>query len=187
MSLQVNRTVRHIHATLRQPMTRLCMALLLASGLSACVVSPYNNQFVTSNNPVYFGGFAQNPGAQIDILALNKKTNVWNVVANATVDTQTNVYNGNTLYQWQTNLTFNTLPEWQCYFNATCALYEGANEVLVKVHEVGGALTSLFTFDDIGLPCIEDQVNNGVGAFTAGWRCQSSDNPILHLKILNVN
>lgn len=164
----------------------LSIAAFIASVLAGCVVSPYNKQFVSAHTPVYFEGFALHAGSQINIRAYNKQTGNWSVVGTTTSGTEARTYNGDTLHPWHTQVTFDTLANWQCYFSSSCSLTEGTHQIRIQVDEVG-VLNGLYTYDADGFACLEDQVNNGGAAMSAGISCRSADNPILHLYIITVD
>lgn len=168
--------------TIRTTKSVLSAVLLVgaAAALSACVTTPYNDEWVDAS-AVDFSGYAQDPGATIEISGFDKQTNTW-VVLDETItasSTPTN-YGGETLYRW-TASDLNTIATGDCFWGegAACYVPAGSANARFRVKEVGGR--TLVTFDQGGTSCVLDEVSAGAGWFAAGLNCASDSTPAITL------
>ncbi len=158
--------------------------LLGAALLSSCVTGPNNNDWVDPS-AVDFTGYAQNPGATIEIQALDKITSVWITVSTTTARTSPTNYGGETLYYWS-DLDTDTLVSGQCIWgdgsHPNCSIPAGSASATFRVREVGG--NTMVTFEDDGVACVVNEVDSGSSWFAAGNTCKSGASPNLTLRWL---
>ncbi|WP_156339260.1 hypothetical protein [Chondromyces crocatus] len=163
------------------------VSLLSLLVLSGCVYGPENNDWVDWSR-LTFRGFAENPAATIEIQAYNQRTGVWNVVTTATSTSSPTTFGGQQLYSWSlTNFDFfASVPDAACYWSSHvfCAIPGGFASAKFRFKEQGSALAHLVTFDDGGVACVIDQVDDGEDWFAAGSSCSSDDSPVLTLRVL---
>jgi len=156
-------------------------ALALCTG---CMTSPVNGQAVVIH-AVDFDGFAENPGALIEIHARNWRTNTFVSVATTRSSTAGTTLAGDTLYAW-------SLPDLDLHDNVSNPrdywLYEplavGNNWVAeFKAREVGSRAPNLATFEDP--QCVVDRIQqHGESWIQAGAACTSSASPVVRVKQL---
>ncbi len=166
---------------------RYCMLLIsvgLVFSMFACVVNPYDGKYVTSHSPILFSGYVPTAEANVDILAYNKATSSWDVLATAVSTDAPTTIAGDTLYAFSTNLDLATITDWKCYWDATCAfLHEGTFEAEFKVRSGSYFMT---TFEQGGLTCVLQNIQAGQSWLEAGYNCKGSNSPVLILKIAYV-
>jgi len=175
-----------VHDIFQYSKSFLGSALLLvaAAGLSACVTAPYNDQWVDPD-AVDFSGYAEEPGATVEIQARNTQTGAWVTITSATTTASTTAFNygGETLYPW-TSPDIDTLFPAQCFWGTgpSCSISAGSAGATFRVREVGGR--TFTTFDEGGTTCVINQVTAGTNWFAAAVNCASSETPILSLRWL---
>lgn len=171
-----------MHRILKKTKTILSTALLttIAAGLAACVTAPYNDQWVDPFS-VNFSGYAENPGATVEIEAFDTQTNTWVTIESSTASSFPTNYGGETLYQWS-ETGVDTSPSGQCIWGtgAACVISTGTASAKFRVHEVGGRRYT--TFDQGGTTCVINQVAAGTNWFTAGVNCASPETAVLTLR-----
>lgn len=171
-----------MHRILKKTKTILSTALLttIAAGLAACVTAPYNDQWVDPF-AVNFNGYAENPGATVEIEAFDTQTNTWVTIQSSTATSTPTNYGGETLYQWS-ETGVDTSPSGQCIWGAgpSCVIPTGSASAKFRVHEVGGRRYT--TFDEGGTTCVINQVAAGTNWFTAGVNCASPETAVLTLR-----
>ncbi len=156
----------------------------VALALPACVTNPYNDQWVLPQD-VDFQGYAQNPGATVEIQAFDRWTNTWMTIDTATATTTPTTYGGETLYAWNlyaVDTTDTGFCVWGDPAFATCPVPAGSSAAEFRVREVGGR--TLTTFEDGGAACVIDSVTAGANWFSAAISCASGDTPIITLRWL---
>lgn len=161
---------------------RTGLLAVVAAALSACVTTPYNDEWVDPND-IDFQGYAENPGSTVEIQARNTQTNAWVTITSATASTTPFNYGGETLYQWSA-LNVDTLFPSQCFWGtgASCNIPPGTSSAEFRVREAGGRIFT--TFDEGGTVCVINQVTAGTNWFAAAVNCASSDTPVMTLRIL---
>ena len=162
--------------------------ILALVGSAACVVTPYNHEYTSPFDPISFEGFAQEPGAELQVQAFNKLSETWLTIATATASTTPTTITGESLYGWQTSVRFEDLPDWECFWghdspsipSLACSIPPGSANARVRVWEDSGHY--LVTFDEDGIDCVMDKmVTEGHTWMQAGWECRSGDSPVISL------
>ncbi|MBV1859966.1 MAG: hypothetical protein KUG77_16255 [Nannocystaceae bacterium] len=158
------------------------LLVLAASAVTACVTAPHNDQWVDPDD-VDFHGYAETPGATVEIRGLDSQTNDWVTVRSVPVSSTPFNYGGETLYQWSAPHTDTTAVS-DCVWGVgpSCTVPAGLAVAKFQVREVEGQ--TLITFDEGGVDCVIDAVSAGTNWFTAATSCASSEFPTLTLKAL---
>jgi hypothetical protein len=150
--------------------TVIAPTMLLVGG---CVTAPYNHQSECPNNAFTVTGFAQNPGATVQVQAFNDDTSAWEVVATTTASGSGLTFGGNTAYSWSSSVTLADRHFTPFTPDAFASL---------RVREVNGSLSYLVTFESDGISCVVDKVfNQNESWFAAGWECRSPASPVVSL------
>jgi len=153
-----------------------------AVATTGCVTDPTNGEHFQGGNPTYFAGFAEAPGATVEVQVRNKNTNLWEVLSTTVSSSNATVYGGQTVYHWSTTGTILdfSYPNTFCRLTANCIPQIDAT-ASVRVVEVGSSLAEMITFEEDGLDCTVDGVNRGEDLFASAWNCQSPSSPQLEL------
>lgn len=170
-----------LRSFLRSP--ALCASLALAAALVAgCVTDPSNGDSIQMGAPTYFAGFAGNPGASVEVQVLNRSMDQWEVLSTAVSDTTATVYGGRSIYHWSTSaaVLLPNVPSTFCRLTSNC-LPKIDVAASVRVVEAGSSIPQMVTFEDDGLECTIDGVNDGEDLFGAAWNCRSPGSPELRL------
>ncbi|MEM9462216.1 MAG: hypothetical protein AAGF11_49130 [Myxococcota bacterium] len=144
--------------------------------LGACVISPEEGN-VALGNPnasLFFEGFASAPNATIELQILNKATSQWETFATTTSSALVFTFGGQDMYSWNidTPVMDTSDPAHLCRLTPSCSLQEST--VFVRFEEIDGDFSPLMTFDDGGVQCTVNEVNNGADLLTAAWTCRGT-------------
>jgi hypothetical protein len=146
----------------------------------SCMFAPYDGQTVSPFEAINVDGFAQRPGAMVQIQAFNKRTLTWNTILTLTSATAPTTISGDTLYRFQGPLLFSSVSSWQCYWgNTSCSIPPGSASAKIRAQEVGGG--QLTTFDVNGVSCVISKLNAGQGWLAAGFECRDPQSPVVTL------
>lgn len=75
-------------------------------------------------------------------------------------------------------LTNSAQPDTACRFSSGCTIPAGDPSVTLRARELNGDLSTLISFDQGGITCVQDKVDDeGEDWFAAGWACKSSSSP----------
>ena len=120
-----------------------------------------------------FSGFASQPGATVELYAFNHSTNAWEASpdVSTTASTTATTYGGRTVYAWHVQTTLLEDPTDWCRVRASCTPGEG--DLRIQFREIGGEYNPLLTFDDGGVSCMINAVNNGGDLFASAWNCKA--------------
>lgn len=181
-SMTTNHTIRKIGTA--------CAALFTLA-MNACVVAPYDNQWVSPNS-IDFSGYAENPSATIRIQIKEKRTGAWLTIPGGTLTSSsrgTTLDGGQTyLHSWAVNDLDTSMPGhcvWGDPNTTNCVLQPGSASAQFRVIEVGGSLSGgLVTFDQNGATCVVEDLNAGDTWLNAGWNCRDAQSPVLTLLTL---
>ncbi len=161
----------------------IAVSCFLASG---CVYTPEEGDWVDWDD-LDFAGFAEKPGAVIQIQAYNNRDSRWVTVDSVVSSSSGTHYGDTTLYSWSNyGFDFTTVPQWQCYWStlAGCSIPAGFASARFRFKEVGSALSYLVTFDPGGISCVVSEVNGGSTWLAAGATCRGDKSPVLTLRRL---
>jgi len=171
------------HSTLSK-LFAICVASVF---LSACTISPENEEWVALND-LNFSGYAENPGATIEVQAYDQSRNIWTTVRTTTANDSATTFGGESVYSWKIeNFDFTTIDNWDCYwgFRGYCSISPGAAIAKFRFRELGSSIAYLMTYDkDDVANCLLPRVIDGENLFAAGLECRSSTYPVVTLKIL---
>lgn len=173
------------HRFSRHLRSLLCATALVGVALAeACVVAPYNGQIVAPWD-VDFAGYAQNPGATLEIQGKDSRTGAWITIATAESGTSpASIDGGETeLYYWRRPDVDTSDTAARCFWGegSNCSVPPGSASAEFRVVEQGSNLSALITFDHDGVSCVSDGVTGGKTWLTAGWDCRSDEWPVLRL------
>ena len=161
----------------------LAALAIVFSTLGACVYAPSNGDWVNPS-AIDFGGYAQHPGATIQVQAYDQSTSVWRIVTTAVSSTSVTRFGGDELYSWSIDdFNFTAVPNWECYwgYNGYCAIPASRALAKLRFKEVGSDLGYLVTFEADGIQCVVDRVAAGQSWLVAGYNCRSPVSPVLTL------
>lgn len=165
------------------PLTLATFTLLAPPGCQ----SDYENKDRVDWRDLDFGGYAQNPSASIQIQALDKRTNTWNVVAMAVASATPTTFGEATLYRWTLrDFDFTTVPNAECYWghDENCVIPVGTAEAKFRFKEAGSGAVHMATFDKGGVACvIEKVVKQGKPWLASAALCASIETPVLTLRM----
>jgi len=148
-------------------------AVIVSIAAMGCVTSPANGDSQCPGGGFPVSGFAEHPGATVQVEAFNVAASAWEVVASATASTSAFTFGSNTAYSWSTTVTLAAR-----HFTA----FTPDAFASLRVREVGGSLSNLITFDHDGISCVVDKVvNQNMTWFAAGWACRSASTPVISL------
>jgi hypothetical protein len=155
--------------------TTCCMAAFVTLLGTACVYTPESGTFFDTNVSKSFAGLASNRGGTIQLYGFNKSTAQWVLLTSSTADTTPQVfYDNHVHYFWNMSHRLTSRADWQCFVHASCTIPgEGTYEVRYQVREVGGTAAVLFTFDEGGLACWNDNYSAGQDMYAAYWPCRA--------------
>jgi hypothetical protein len=166
-------------------MRRIILALAvvaLATPSVSCVTSPYNGErVVDSEAPMLFAGYAQSPGIGLSVQGYFVDGG-WQHLASATSSTTPTTLGGDTLYEWETSVSF--LGEGsRCPFQYNCFLCPGSFGYFRVIEHRSDGDALLTTFEDDGVRCVANKIfGEGLGWLISGYECQSAHSPILRLE-----
>ncbi|MCP4132704.1 MAG: hypothetical protein GY754_17190 [bacterium] len=169
----------------------LFLALLFQVG---CVLNPYNGYEVdTYHSNVYFTGYHLNASEDLELLAYNKSTGLWEVFGNATSEATPGIPAGSLaggdnpdLYNWKVTTPISDLgdPADWCRWTAACAepITGVVYSAQIKVRIVGTTFhlltndTDMFAYSS----CMSNEINNNGKSFLdACTSCSSPDSPVM--------
>ena len=155
--------------------------ITLCALLGACTTSPTSGQKVRPDlYPVEFSGFAESPGATVEILARNNRTGDYDLVGGTTASAVGFPYGGETIYGWDTQINFWNLPNKRDYWSASCDGCVGES-AYIRVIEQEATLPFMATFHKDGVSCVVNFVDGGQSLPTAGANCMSAGYPDIRL------
>jgi hypothetical protein len=125
----------------------------------ACVIGPREEQMVLTTQPLSFSGLASQPSSMITVEALDLSTNQWEPIGTTTTLADVWSIGARPFYYFNTSITIQSLPEWQCYYESSCDLSEeGCRDIRFRVRESNGLVDVLFTYTDESFECTSDLV-----------------------------
>ena len=156
------------------------IALLAAvAGLSGCVLSPVDDDFVTSRiAPLTVSGYASAPNARVQIRAWNHARATWELVREVRSGTSA-IGRDVSIYGWST--TELLLGDRHWYGPATptgCVVGSGMGRL--EVRELRGTTwATLATFDAAGQDCLGEEIADGADFVAAGNTCRTGENILM--------
>ena len=156
--------------------------------VTACVVSPYNDQFGGApGEPIDFSGFAITPDEPLEIQALDKSDNEWvTVETTQSASDYTYVIQGWELYPFAATVTLNytSFGTDNCFYGyspvAGC-IAEGLPKLRVYQPHYGATYT---TFEQDGISCMVSELQGGNDLLSALSECESPDSPVITMQWL---
>lgn len=156
--------------TKRVGLLNVLASLLLASG---CVTTEPSNLSAPTSSQT-FTGFASQPGATVELYAFSKQANAWELTPDTTTTASSSpsTYGGSTGYYWAIESTLvETATDW-CRVKPGCSP-NSEGDLRVQFREIGGSVNPLLTFDDGGLTCTINAVENGENLLQSAWNCKA--------------
>ncbi len=134
----------------------------LGFGLSitcGCVLGPRDEQLVITTQALAFSGLASQPSSEIIIEAFDLSSSQWEQIGSTVSSPYLSTIGGRAFYTFYTSVTIQSLPDWQCYYEASCDLSdEGCRDIRFRVREPSGLTSTLFTYTEESFDCTFDLV-----------------------------
>jgi hypothetical protein len=170
-------------------LVRLSLALIAATLVPGCMLTPRTGDFVDHTLPLEVSGLGSRPNAEIRIEAYHQRDNRWDRIATTTTSGSPLAIGGYDFFYYTTDVQFSQMFEMPCYFDAGCDMgTEGVYDIRLRGEEVGGDGGRLFTFDDDSYDCTYDRIFGlGEDAYSAYWTCKQPihDEVTLHVAIVH--
>jgi hypothetical protein len=155
------------------------VALACALFGTGCVMGPERgDKLLSSQQEIYFSGYATKPGGVVEIDAYNKATEKWQVIAKATATTIPVTLDTDKLYYWTKPLKLaglrdpaGKLVDWACFIDNDCYVVDLERDIKFRFHQ-DAAPSTLFTFGQGGALCAHKQADQGASAYEAYERCK---------------
>lgn len=161
-----------------------CLAAVVAQG---CVVEPLNWDEVDAR-AVDFSGYAQRPGATIQVQAFDPELDDWVTLATTVSRTGYETLDGGKtkLYYWSID-DVDTYDRTRCVWGelsgSTCWYIGDKIRARFRVVEVGSTLEAMTTYEQDGILCVMREVNaDNKSWLDAGYMCKSDIEPVLVLQ-----
>jgi len=131
------------------------------------VLGPHDGQvFANRTQAISFIGYASKPSATLDIQCRRPGTSSWLMASTATAEAGVaNLGETTPLYYFQRSVVV----------RSDCWLSQGEFgwQTQVRIREPGGSASTLYTFDEEGILCLNDELGEGEEWVPAGAACQT--------------
>jgi hypothetical protein len=139
----------------------------------SCTIAPYDQESLDADAPaVQFTGFAENPGAQVEVYAWHPDDQDFVLVGGMPANTTGLFYGGSWLYNWSVEIPMDHDPTG--YWRPEC---DGCSRetAIFRVKEDASSFPYLVSFPKGGEACVMENVELGMDLKSAVLPCITSD------------
>lgn len=173
--------------------TMSCFALVVLGTASACVTSVYDGQKFnhSGGNDAFertlnLAGYGTKPNVPITVAVRHQQNQSWDAIATVFTSSNKQTYGGDDFYPWSYGFVAQDVLDSTCYLSSDpdCRVAQSNYApVTLRFSQGGSQSGNLVTFEQGGLQCVIDRINQGESGMAAGFNCSGSQSPAITLQL----